>query len=298
MTTLPLVTYIIPTRNRPQELSRCLASVQQQDYADKQIIVINNASSEESDAIVRQHAPTAEYLTLSENIGAPAARNRGISMADGEILIFLDDDAEFVDPQATRRAVHYFYKRSDLAGVAFRIVNPNTGREARNAIPRADKHEFLTDYACAYFCHCGCAFRRSVFDEVGLFWEALEYGGEELDFSYRVLERHYTLIHSASVSVRHWESHAARPPGRWYYVNARNRIWITVKYLPWPAVISTMSLWWTYLLLRSVMTGQAAAVLRGIRDALAGFPALLRERRPLSKAILREVRNLSGRFWY
>ncbi len=247
---------------------------------------------------MRQHTPIAQYLALSENIGAPAARNRGIGMADGEILIFLDDDAEFVDPQATRRAMHYFLHRPDLAGVAFRIVNPITGREARNAIPRADKQEIPADYACAYFCHCGCAFRRSVFDDVGLFWEALEYGGEELDFSYRLLERQYTLIHSASVSVRHWESHAARPPWRWYYINARNRIWISVKYLPWPAVISTISLWWTYLSLRGIITGQLAPVLRGIRDALAGFPTILQERRPLSATTLRRIHNLSGRFWY
>jgi GT2 family glycosyltransferase len=294
----PLVSYIVVTRNRPKELSRCLQSIQQQNYPHKQVIVVDNGTPDQTRHAIRQRLPEAEHLALSENIGAPAARNRAIDMAHGAFLIFLDDDAELCDPQATLRVAAYFQRDPQLAGVAFRVRSPQSHREARNAIPRADKREIPTDYDCTYFCACGCAIRRDVFETVGKFWEQLQYGGEELDFAYRALEAHYTFLCSATVEVVHWESSQERPAGRWYYVNARNRAWIAGKYLPWPCVCSTLVMWWSYLVWKGYVSGQIYAVLRGIRDALAGFPAVFQERRQVSRSTIQTLRALSGRLWF
>jgi len=87
--TEPLVTFVIPTCNRPALLAATLGSVLAQDYAAKEIIVVDDGSTDET-AEVCARFPVV-YLR-QENRGPAAARNRGAGAARGELLAFLDDD--------------------------------------------------------------------------------------------------------------------------------------------------------------------------------------------------------------
>jgi glycosyltransferase involved in cell wall biosynthesis len=149
--TEPLVSYVIITRNRRGEVVNCLKSLRQQDYPNKQIIVIDNGSNDDSASAIRQDFPEALLIKLETNHGVSGGRNRGAAAASGEICVFIDDDAQLADRQATRRIIRYFDDDPNLACLALKVCDPVTGNEDYRAMPRADKRRVEHDYQCAYF---------------------------------------------------------------------------------------------------------------------------------------------------
>jgi len=294
----PLVSYIVITMDRRDELAGCLRNLQQQDYPGKQIIVVDNGSSDGTAAMVSGQFPEVDLIILKTNQGVAGGRNRAMEMARGELCIFIDDDARLADRQATRRTITYFKDDPQLACVAFFIRYAHTGCEQTGAIPRWDKRSIDEDYACSYFCGGGFALRRRIFMALGMFWETLWYGGEELDFSYRLLDKGYRLLRSAGIVVDHYEVPTSRPGGQWIYFNARNRCWIAVRNLPWLYAATTSLAWWCYTAYIDMKSGHFTSFARGFRDALSGLPAVLRARRCIGKRTVEKLRKLSGRRWW
>ncbi|WP_417543000.1 glycosyltransferase [Methylophaga thalassica] len=93
----PLVTIYIPTHNRSALLQRALASVLAQTYPALEIIVVNDGSQDETNAVVQALMSQTDDLILLENEsprGACYSRNRAIDIARGEFITGLDDDDE------------------------------------------------------------------------------------------------------------------------------------------------------------------------------------------------------------
>ena len=92
----PLVTVVIPTYNRPVTLERALASIGEQDYDNYEVIVVDDHSSEEFASVnknlVEQYGDRFGYYYKQENKYLGEARNTGVSLANGDYVIFLDDD--------------------------------------------------------------------------------------------------------------------------------------------------------------------------------------------------------------
>lgn len=87
---------IIPVYNVEQYLEKCLHSVLDQDYNDYEILLINDGSKDASGDICQEYALKYSriHYEYQENAGPSAARNRGIQLAKGDYLIFLDSDDE------------------------------------------------------------------------------------------------------------------------------------------------------------------------------------------------------------
>jgi len=89
----PTVSVIIPTRNRAALLARSIDSVLAQTFADFELIVVNDASTDATRALLAGIAdPRLRVVHREHNKGAAAARNAGIAIARGEFLAFQDDD--------------------------------------------------------------------------------------------------------------------------------------------------------------------------------------------------------------
>ncbi len=96
MPTGPLVSVVIPTCNRAALLTRAIQSVRQQTYGNLEIIVVDDASTDDTRKIVGSLAdPRIRYIRHDVNRGGAAARNTGIRAARGEYIAFLDDDDEW-----------------------------------------------------------------------------------------------------------------------------------------------------------------------------------------------------------
>lgn len=88
-----LVSVIIPTYNRADLIGRAIASVIAQIHQNLEIIVVDDASTENIDqAIAHIDDPRLQYIRHPTNLGGSAARNTGIKAAQGEFVAFLDSD--------------------------------------------------------------------------------------------------------------------------------------------------------------------------------------------------------------
>lgn len=89
----PLVSVVLPTRNRAELLRRSLGSVLAQTHRDFELIVVDDASDDGTPALLAALSdPRVRVLRRERNAGAAAARNAGIALARGELLAFQDDD--------------------------------------------------------------------------------------------------------------------------------------------------------------------------------------------------------------
>jgi glycosyltransferase involved in cell wall biosynthesis len=88
----PLVSIVMPTHNRADEIDEAIRSVIEQDYGNWQLLVCDDASTDDTeDVVARFHDDRIHYLKLPRG-GAAAARNAGLARAKGDIIAYLDSD--------------------------------------------------------------------------------------------------------------------------------------------------------------------------------------------------------------
>lgn len=111
----PLISVVIPTHNRAALLPRAVHSVLGQSYPHFEIIIVDDASSDDSESTVAAlNDQRIRYLRHTTNRGGSAARNTGIKAAKGKFVAFLDDDDEWLPEKLTRQLQVAF--KSDDAG--------------------------------------------------------------------------------------------------------------------------------------------------------------------------------------
>ena len=104
---MPRVSIILPTFNRARFLPEAFASIRQQRFLDWELIVVDDGSTDDTDAVVRQSlqgVPQPVKYVKQENQGAYGARNTGVDHASGEFLAFFDSDDLWL-PQHLERCV-------------------------------------------------------------------------------------------------------------------------------------------------------------------------------------------------
>lgn len=100
----PLVSAIVPTHNRAQLVVRAIRSIMAQTYENIEIIVVDDASTDDTRSAVEQlGGARVTYLRHDKNRGGSAARNTGIRHAQGAYIAFLDDDDEWEPTKTTEQ---------------------------------------------------------------------------------------------------------------------------------------------------------------------------------------------------
>ena len=94
---VPLVSVVIPSRDAGSDLFRSIASVRRQTYRRTEVIVVLDNASPSVDTLEKLRSSVDKLVETSAPVGGAAARNRGISVADGEWIALLDDDDEWVE---------------------------------------------------------------------------------------------------------------------------------------------------------------------------------------------------------
>lgn len=129
----PLVSVILPTYNRARFLPQAFASIEAQDLADWELIVVDDGSTDETADVVRVLSGRLAQpvrCVRQPNRGAYAARNRGLELARGRYVAFFDSDDVWL-PHHLADCVAALQQHQDLDWVygACRVVNFETGRE-------------------------------------------------------------------------------------------------------------------------------------------------------------------------
>ena len=239
-----LACVLLTMGDRPCELARAIESVQRQVGEPIQVIVVANG-------IKAPKVPNGvEVVELPANAGVPGGRNAGISAANADVIMFLDDDGWLPDPHTAERLRKLFATQADLGIVSFRITDPDSGSVARRHVPRIRVGNPQESSDVTTFLGGATAIRRQVFEEVGVFPADFFYAHEETDLAWRALDAGWRIRYDAQCVLAHPASSPTRHP-TYFRNNARNRVWLAKRHLPLPVAIVYLATWIVLTLCRT-----------------------------------------------
>ena len=190
----PLVSAIIPVHNGAAFLAAAIRNVLEQDWSSLEVIVVDDGSTDETASIAAQFGDAIRYAHQARG-GPASARNRGIRMARGELLAFLDVD-DLWPRGKLRRQAGFLAAHAGVDIVQGLIVRMELDPSAPGPDPAFE--ECSEPYQ---FVNLGSAvYRASVFDSVGPFDEALR-ENEDMDWFIRAWEANVAKVVQDQVAL-------------------------------------------------------------------------------------------------
>lgn len=125
-TMMPRVSIILPTYNAQKTLKKTIDSVREQTFSDWELLILDDASTDDTVAIARECEGQDDRIRVivnSGNQGVAATRNRGIQEARGEYVAFLDSDDTWLSGKLERQIEKLEESGADLCYTSYAIVN-------------------------------------------------------------------------------------------------------------------------------------------------------------------------------
>jgi GT2 family glycosyltransferase len=199
----------VGTRNRPDDLIRCLNSLVLLDRIEFEIIVIDDASdSPIVDLILHKIHPTLvpkiRAFRHEQNRGIPATRNELAQLANAPYLFSIDDDTQLLSAESIYSAINVLETSPEVGAVALSQAN-----ESGELLPGQPAP---TDYRCytSSFIGYGCVLRRATFIELGGYREIFAIYYEEPEFCKRMLDRGFYVVYLPDARIIHYHSPIGR----------------------------------------------------------------------------------------
>lgn len=227
--TLPPVCLVVLNYNGRALLERFLPSLVRTDYPPLEIVVVDNASTDDSCNWLQAHWPQITLLRSPQNLAWAGGNNVGIrhALKKGHRYVVLANNDIEPHPDWIRRAVE-FARGHPLHGImGFQLFEQeHTRPEFENACHQPstpDWHETKNIMGCAMFCDC------QLFDGLGLFDEGYEYYFDEQDFEARALRGGWRMA-ALNVPVWHLAEASTRRLGwRRGYLQMRSLLRFSLK---------------------------------------------------------------------
>jgi GT2 family glycosyltransferase len=231
------VDVIVLSLDRADPTLECLANILLQEQVQVQLWIVDQGSAadclENLRDFVSKH-PNAHLDEVGFNLGVPGGRGRGIRLGCEEVMVFIDNDAEFASTTALDYIVRQFDANEQLGALGFRIENYFTGRYDRSswAYPRQLFPRRAQRFPATRYCGAGHALRRSAYQQTRGYDENLFFYWEELDISYQLIDLGYSIMYDPTPVVRHKVSPTSRvnwANTRYYYL-VRNALFLDYKH--------------------------------------------------------------------
>jgi GT2 family glycosyltransferase len=286
----PLISVIIAHWNNLPLLKRCLEALDRQRFRDFEIVVVDNGSTDDSVAWLRQR-PDIHLITNKSNLGFAAANNQGIRASSAPLVALLNNDTEpepgwlaaLASAMSTGEygmaaSLMLFASRPDIvqsAGVAMDRAaiawDRFGGRSRRDPVVQQEAEIFGPSGGAALY-------RRSMLERVGLLDERFFAYLEDVDLAWRAQRAGWRCRYVPGAAVLHRTSATSgegSPTKRWLL--GRNKVWLVAKNAALPQL--------PVILLYDVLATAYALLRRGEwHHALGRFaafrelPAILRQR--------------------
>jgi GT2 family glycosyltransferase len=277
---VPRVSVVIPTWNGRELLLHALEALERQDYRDYEVVVVDNASSDGTVEAVRARHPATRLIVLPTNVGFAAGVNAGITGSRSEIVVLLNNDTE-VEPGWLSALVEAFDRhpevgicaskvlmfddraRIDSAGDQLGLFPSQIGHGALDSDRFAEEREILS--ACA----AAAAYRRAVFDTVGLFDERFFAYVEDVDLGVRAQLAGFRCLFVPGARVYHHASATSnRIPERKFQLIYRNSLIVFFQYMPLPRLLAFTPAMLAWPLVQSLASGHSVrtwwSIVRGV----------------------------------
>ncbi len=316
----PKVSVIIPHHQGVELIIGCLRALRNQTYRDFETVVVDNGSRDESMITVEMKFPQVKIIRLPENEGFSYAVNLGVRESNGEILAFLNNDAE-ADPGWINAGIQAFVDHPEVGVLASRIMDYDRRDVIQNAgirIRRSGRHvglgrgqKFDNRWAKTreVFGASGGAMmvRRSVWDKVGPFREDFVSYLEDVDWAFRARLMGEKCLYVPNMVVYHREAATTDTEGKRgvdsperVRLIARNKLWVWWLNTPWvllilflPWIGGGMLLSLAHHAFRSKRLG---SFLMGTLEGKWGMIPRWKERRQLQRQRKLSLKDLSR--WY
>jgi len=265
MTSDPLVFIIIVNWNGTHDTLACLESLSKISYVNHRIIVVDNASTDDSVSILRRSFPGIAVLEMQHNLRFAGGNNAGMRHAldhGAELLMLLNNDTT-VHPQFLTHMVSCLRSGPDIGMVAPKIYyqdNPHTiwfaggrvsmwtGSMSHIGIREVDKGQFDNPREIQYASGCCILTSRPVIERAGLLDESYYMYTEDADWSTRVVRAGYALMFEPKAEVWHKISVSAGGHLSWYKMKnkflsnlryfARYASWYHWLVFPWMSIVA------------------------------------------------------------
>lgn len=302
------ISFVIITYNRVAdtlELLQNIASLAAAESLLQDVIVVNNASADDytpvKNYIVQTPVIPFKYMDAPENLGVTRGRNYALQFAQGDIIIFLDDDAVLQNKDALQQVLRSFNQpgidEREPAIVSFKVLYYDTLQMQENALPHKqfEKYKDKAFFFTYYFAGGAHAIKKKVLDEVGNLPDAFFYGMEEYDLSYRILDKGYCIKYDSSIVMLHKES----PLGRKTRNEKQRMMWVNKStvaytYLPLQYFVTTAIMWSIEYLRKTGFDFNGW--LQGWK-LVVKIPSQTR-RQPLQQSTLDYLDKVEARLWY
>jgi GT2 family glycosyltransferase len=224
---------IVASYKRCEPLELCLEDLAAQATGRPfEVILVLQAHPAGEAARIREKFGNRLEIRITEfdeGLGTSRARNTGLSMAEGDIVAFLDDDVRL--PPTWVGSMLDFYDDPEIGGVGGFVDHPGHYNPVRNTAYRllgltSDRYRIdwggfnvgpashpAEDQPAAWLSGGNMSFRRLAIQAVGGFDEALgSFWHEDVDVAHRVAKSGWKMISSARVAIEHYPSLINRPP--------------------------------------------------------------------------------------
>jgi GT2 family glycosyltransferase len=307
----PSISVVIPNYNGAVCLEPCLRSLNRQTYPHFEVIVVDNASRDQSVEMARRVAPQATIMRQRRNLGFAAAVNRGIEAARGEWVAVLNNDTEAPQDWLAECAAA-IARHPDASFLACRILEYDrpgrifsagdcflrAGIGYRRGQEQADDGKF--DLEVPIFSACGCAalYRKAALSTHGCFDEDFFAYLEDVDLGLRFQAagaRGY-YIPRARITHRGGATSGGEFSPLAVRLRTRNAILLLMKSVPGPIVWRSLPMILTsqvYWLGRALAHGRLLSYLSGMAGVIPLAPEMLSRRRALRATWVES----GGRLW-
>jgi GT2 family glycosyltransferase len=273
--------------------------LQCQTYPHIEVILVDNGSTDGSQALVKDQYPHVRLLALQRNLGLTGGNNAGFGMARGEILISLNNDTE-AHPGFVEALVRALEEHPEAGMAAAKMLLFDRRDHIHSAgdgygtdgIPFNrgvwEKDERQYDESGWIFGGCGgaVAYRRAMLDEIGLFDESFFMYCEDVDLNWRAQLAGWRCWYTHQAVIYHKLS-ATGSGSIASFHTGRNTLWVVAKNYP----SALLRKYWSRILraqwqiardaLRAWRGEAARARLRGQLAGLAGWPKMQRKRQAI-----------------
>jgi len=323
-----LVSIIIVNWNGRADLQESVESALGQSYSPTEVIVVDNASTDGSREWLRAHSRGRFTLVeLDRNHGFAGGVNAGISVARGETIALLNNDAaaekDWIDwlrkPLGDRRvgmvaSKILFYERRDTIDKVGHLLYPDGLNRGRGA-GEVDRCQYDGERDTFFPDGCAALYRRVMLEDVGLFDEEFFAYGDDAELGIRARWKGWNCAFEprARVYHRHSRSLGKYSPKKAFLVE-RNRIWVAAKLFPWPLLLLTplLTLWrflWHILSIlasRGLAGGVArehgawelfATAFRAYGAGVRGLPSMFAKRREVFRTRVLSSREFYSLLW-
>ena len=296
---VPLASIIIPNWNGIEHLPGCLDSLRKQTYSSTEVILVDNGSTDGSQALVTGQYPEVRLMPLERNLGLTGGNNIGFKAAHGEILISLNNDIE-AHPLFVEELVNALGKHPEAGMAAAKMllfdrrdhIHSAGDGYGKDGIPfnrgvwQQDEGQF--DEPGWIFGGCGgaVAYRQAMLKDVGAFDESFFMYCEDVDLNWRAQLAGWRCWYAPQAIVYHKLSATGGGPIASYYTG-RNTLWVIAKNYPGTLL---RKYWQRVVRAQWAVTRDALRAWRGeaararLRGQLAGFlraPGRLGQRRAI-----------------